>query len=151
MHAHSEHANVCRPKSKKTLCTSNQECTLAGDSAATCAFVGDFSLGISYGSIPCNLCASSEPICLVTESSSSSPKVSVGACTCLLQATPLQSCSAKDLSLRVVPDASQMCAVSLHSGASSRSVSSIYDWNYLAATPCILISMANAYCYDVGR
>ena len=56
-----------------------------------------------------------------------------------------------DISMRVVPDASQMCAVSLHAGASSRSVSARYDWNYLAAAPCILISMANAYCYEVNR
>lgn len=54
------------------------------------------------------------------------------------------------MGLRVVPDAGQMCAVALHTGASSRSVSAMYDWNYLAATPCILISMSNAYCYAVG-
>lgn len=52
--------------------------------------------------------------------------------------------------MRVIPDASQMCAVSLHAGASSRSVSALYDWNYLAAAPCILISMSNAYCYEIG-
>ena len=43
-----------------------------------------------------------------------------------------------------------MCAVSLHAGASSRSVSALYDWNYLAAAPCLLISMSNAYCYEVS-
>ena len=43
-----------------------------------------------------------------------------------------------------------MCAVSLHAGASSRSVSALYDWNYLAAAPCVLISMSNAYCYEVS-
>ena len=56
-----------------------------------------------------------------------------------------------DLRQRVVPDASQLCAVSLHAGASSRTVSAQYDWNYLAAAPCILISMGNAYCYEISR
>jgi hypothetical protein len=56
-------------------------------------------------------------------------------------------CSRMDLRQRVVPDASQLCAVSLHAGASSRTVSAQYDWDYLAAAPCILISMGNAYCY----
>jgi hypothetical protein len=83
----------------------------------------------------------------VTDSSSAS---TVGVCTCLQQRTPLQSCPAVDMGLRVVPDAGQMCAVALHTGASSRSVSAMYDWNYLATTPCILISMSNAYCYAVG-
>jgi hypothetical protein len=49
-----------------------------------------------------------------------------------------------------VPDASQTFAVSLHAGASSRSVSAPYDWNYLAAAPCVLISMSNSYCYEVN-
>ena len=40
--------------------------------------------------------------------------------------------------------------MSLHAGASSRSVSALYDWNYLAAAPCLLISMSNAYCYEVS-
>ncbi len=53
--------------------------------------------------------------------------------------------------MRVVPDASQMCAVSLHTGASSRSVSALHDWGFLAAAPCIMISMGNAYCYEVNR
>jgi hypothetical protein len=65
--------------------------------------------------------------------------------------TPLQGCSRPDLGLRVVPDASQMCAVSLHAGASSRSISALYDWNFLAAAPCVLISMSNAYCYEVSK
>jgi hypothetical protein len=53
-------------------------------------------------------------------------------------------------------------AVLLHTGASSLSVSVLYKWtslsvsvlhkwNYLAAEPCILISMSNAYCYQVSR
>ena len=138
-----------RPKAERTYCTTNQECQLGGDAAASCALVGDFSLGISYGSVPCNLCPSSQPICLVTDSSGGSSGT-VGVCTCLQQQTPLQSCARSDLSLRVVPDASQMCAVSLHAGASSRSVSALYDWNYLAAAPCVLISMSNAYCYEVN-
>ncbi len=49
-----------------------------------------------------------------------------------------------------MPDASQMCAVTLHTGTSSRSVNALYDWNFLAASPCVLISMANAYCYQVS-
>lgn len=145
---------VRRPKMERTLCTSNQECMLAGESQATCALVGDFSLGTSYGSIPCNLCVSSEPICLVSDSGSSSQQRQqgvVGVCTCMQQPTPLQGCSRVDLSMRVVPDASQLCAVSLHAGASSRTVSARYDWNYLAAAPCVLISMANAYCYEISR
>ena len=60
-------------------------------------------------------------------------------------------CSRMDLRQHVVPDASQLCAVSLHAGASSRTVSAQYDWNYLAAAPCILISMGNAYCYEISR
>ena len=56
-----------------------------------------------------------------------------------------------DLQQRVVQDALQLCAVSLHAGASSRTVSAQYDWNYLAAEPCILISMGNAYCYEISR
>jgi len=64
---------------------------------------------------------------------------------------PKTGCSRMDLRQRVVPDASQLCAVSLHAGASSRSVSAQYDWNYLAAAPCILISMGNAYCYEINR
>jgi hypothetical protein len=137
----------CRPKVERTYCTSNQECSLGGEAAPSCSLVGDFTLGTSYGSVPCNLCPSSQPICLVTDSSSAS---TVGVCTCIQQRTPLQSCSAVDTGLRVVPDAGQMCAVALHTGASSRSVSAMYDWNYLAATPCILISMSNVYCYSVG-
>jgi hypothetical protein len=132
---------------ERTFCTTNQECSLGGNAAASCALVGDFTLGNSYGTVPCNLCPSSQPIGLVTETSSSG---SVGVCTCLQQPTPLQSCSRSDLSMRAFPDASQMCAVSLHAGASSRSVSALYDWSYLAACPCILISASNAYCYEVG-
>jgi len=125
---------------------------LAGDASATCALVGDFSLGTSYGSIPCNMCPVSEPVCLVTQmSSSSSGNGAVGTCSCMQEGLSLQKCSRRDLSLRVVPDASQLCAVSLHTGASSRSVSVLYEWNFLAAAPCIMISMSNAYCYDVSR
>jgi hypothetical protein len=114
--------------------------------------VGDFSLGTSYGSIPCNMCPVSEPVCLVTQmSSSSSGNGAVGTCSCMQEGLSLQKCSRLDLSLRVVPDASQLCAVSLHTGASSRSVSVLYEWNFLAAAPCIMISMSNAYCYDVSR
>lgn len=125
-----------------------QECTLSGAAEATCALVGDFSLGISYGSMPCNLCPSSEPVCLVSDSSSAAGVV--GTCSCMQQATPLMSCSRLDLSLPVVPDASQMCAVSLNSGTTSRSVSAMYDWNYLAVAPCVMISMGASYCYEVG-
>lgn len=116
-----------------------------------CALVGDFSLGTSYGSMPCNLCPSSQPICLVTDSSISSSSTPVGTCTCMQQQQPLQSCASRDLAMRVVPDASQMCAVTLHTGTSSRSVSAQYDWNFLAAAPCVLISMSNAYCYQVRQ
>jgi hypothetical protein len=35
-------------------------------------------------------------------------------------------------------------AVLLHTGASSLSDSVLYKWNYLAAAPCVLISMSNA-------
>ncbi len=143
--------HTCRPKQERTYCTSNQECMLGGDAAATCALVGDFSLGTSYRSISCNMCPVSEPTCLVSKGSSSSADGAVGVCSCLQEGLVLQRCSSKDLSLRVVPDASQLCAVSLHSGASSRSVSALYDWNYLATAPCILISMSNAYCYEVSR
>ena len=143
---------VGRPKVERTYCTSNQECILTGEASATCSLVGDFSLGTSYGSIPCNLCPTSEPICLVTDSSTNSGGDGVvGACTCLQPTPPLQSCSRADLAMRVVPDASQMCAVSLHAGASSRSISALYEWGFLAATPCIMISMGNAYCYEVSR
>lgn len=139
-----------RPKAERTFCTSNQECALGGaESPAMCALVGDFSLGTSYGSIPCNLCPSSQPICLVADSSAAST-TPVGTCTCMQQQQPLQACSSRDLAMRVVPDASQMCAVTLHTGSSSRSVSAQYDWNFLAAAPCVLISMANAYCYQVS-
>lgn len=115
--------------------------------------MGDFSLGTSYGSIPCNLCASQEPVCLVTDSSmtSNGEGGAVGICSCMQQTTFFQSCSRADMAMRVVPDASQMCAVSLHAGASMRSVSAMYEWGYLAATPCVLISMGNAYCYEVSR
>lgn len=140
---------VNRPKVERTACTTNQECALEGDAAAMCSLVGDFSLGTSYGSIPCNLCTSSQPLCLVTDSSSASNNVA-GVCACMQQRPQLQSCSRADLAMRVVPDASQLCAVSLHAGASSRSMSALYDWNFLAATPCVLISMGNAYCYEVG-
>jgi hypothetical protein len=27
----------------------------------------------------------------------------------------------------------------------------LYEWNFLAAAPCIRISMSNAYCYNVSR
>ena len=64
---------------------------MAGESQSTCALVGDFSLGTSYGSIPCNLCTSSEPICLVTDSGSSgAASGAVGVCTCMQQPTPMQ-------------------------------------------------------------
>jgi hypothetical protein len=43
-----------------------------------------------------------------------------------------------------------MCAVSLHSGVLSRSVSVLYDWNFLAMCPCILIRASNTYCYEVS-
>ena len=143
---------VSRPKIERTYCTSNQECVLTGEASASCSLVGDFSLGTSYGSIPCNLCPTSEPVCLVTDSSQSRTSTGVvGVCTCLQPTPPMQSCSRADLAMRVVPDASQMCAVSLHTGASSRSVSAMHDWAFLAAAPCILISMGNAYCYEVNR
>jgi hypothetical protein len=35
-------------------------------------------------------------------------------------------------------------AVLMHTGASSLSDSVLYKWNYLAAAPCVLISMSNA-------
>jgi hypothetical protein len=124
---------------------------LVGEAAATCAFVGDFSLGTSYGSLPCNMCPASEPVCLVTSGSTGAMNGAVGVCSCLQQGTAMQSCSRRDLGLRVVPDALQLCAVSMHAGASSRLVSALYDWNYLAAAPCILISMSNAYCYEISR
>lgn len=144
-------AMIHRPKVERTYCTTNQECTLAGDDSATCALVGDFSLGTSYGSIPCNLCSSQEPVCLVTDSSSSNSGAAVGVCSCMQQTTTFQSCSRVDVAMRVIPDASQLCAVSLHAGASSRTISAMYEWNYLAAAPCVLISMGNAYCYEVSR
>ena len=86
-----------RPKAERTYCTTNQECQLGGDAVASCALVGDFSLGISYGSVQCNLCPSLQLICLVTDSSGGSSGT-VGVCTCLQQQTPLQSCARSDLS-----------------------------------------------------
>lgn len=125
---------------------------LEGEAAATCSLVGDFSLGTSYGSMPCNLCPSSQPMCLVSDSSSggSGSAVAVGVCACMQQRQPFQSCSNVNMGMRVVPDASQLCAASLHAGASSRSTSALYDWNFLVAAPCVLISMGNAYCYKVS-
>ena len=65
------------------------------------------------------------------------------------QVTPVQSCNSQDVGLRVTPDASQMCAVSLDYRRVSTSTGVSMSWNALVVGPCILISQANAYCYNV--
>ena len=53
------------------------------------------------------------------------------------------------VSLRVTPDASQLCAISLDYRRVSMSTGISMDWGSLAVGPCILISQSNAYCYSV--
>lgn len=133
-----------RPKLERTYCTSNQECTLQGAASASCALVGDFSTGTSYGTMPCNLCPSSQPICLTIKDQTK------GICTCLQSGEPvLQSCRNVDVQDRVFPDASQLCAITLDARRVSTQTAASIDWNSLAAAPCVLISPSNAYCYNV--
>ena len=116
---------------------------LQGAAAASCALVGDFSTGTSYGTLPCNSCPSFQPICLAIQDQTK------GICTCLQTPPTLQSCRRADLADRVFPDASQLCAISLdYRRLSTQTITSL-DWNALATAPCILVSPSNAYCYNV--
>lgn len=133
-----------RPKLERSYCTSNMECRLQGDAESMCALVGDFSTGESFGTLACSQCMTSQPVCLVSGKDSSK-----GICSCMLQSTPVQSCSMQDVSQRVTPDASQMCSISLDFRRISQSTTISMDWNSLAVGPCILISQANSYCYNV--
>lgn len=138
-----------RPKIQRTYCTSHQECQLQGEAAASCALVGDFQRPENtYGTMPCNSCPTSQPICLVGASAGSSR----GVCSCL-QSTPVfQSCTRADIGYRVIPSAAQLCAVALASRRTAAAPSSLtpsMDWNSLAAAACSTISMSNAYCYSV--
>ena len=95
-------------------------------------------------------CAS-QPTCHVLDGSSR-----VGTCSCMQQQTPLQSCSVTSAGRSVMPDASQMCTVSIRGGSrrnggnDASSLNIFYDWNSLSTTPCVLISSGNSYCYNVG-
>ena len=133
-----------RPKLERSYCTSNAECWLEGDAAASCELVGDFTTGSSYGTMPCNSCPTTEPICLVSGKDNTK-----GVCSCMQAATPTQSCTSVDVANRVFPDASQMCAVSLDFRGVSASTSASLEWGSLAAAPCVLVSSSNAYCYNV--
>ena len=117
---------------------------MQGTASASCALVGDYSTGTSYGALPCNLCPSSQPICLVIKDNTK------GTCTCLQSGEPvLQSCTRADAADRVFPDASQLCAITLDYRRVSTQTAISIDWNSLAAAPCVLISPSNAYCYNV--
>lgn len=83
-----------RPKLERTYCTSNGECVLQGDAASMCALVGDFQTGESFGTLQCNQCITSQPVCLISGRDSSK-----GVCSCMLQVFP--SLSAVALALTV--------------------------------------------------
>jgi hypothetical protein len=67
----------------------------------------------------------------------------------MMQRTSVQSCQSSDAGLRVVPDSSQLCAIAMDSRRRAASTEISADWGSLAIGPCILISMSNAYCYNV--
>ena len=91
-----------RPKTERTYCTSNQECTLQGTASASCALVGDYSTGTSYGTMPCNMCPSAQPICLAIKDQTK------GICTCLQSGEPvLQSCRSVDINSRYLSNPSR--------------------------------------------
>lgn len=121
-----------------------QECQLEGDAAASCALVGDFQRPEStYGTMPCNSCPTSQPICLVGQDTTR------GVCSCMQSQPAFQSCRGADLADRVFPDASQLCAVALDSRRVSTQTSTSMSWNSLAAAACGIISPSNAFCYNV--
>ena len=89
--------------------------------------------------------------CVVTAGFPGSMNDAVGVCSCLQQGTAKQSCCRRDLGLLVVPDALQLCSCALCCCQRGLPQAVIYKWNYLAAAPCVLLSMSNAYCYQVSR
>lgn len=122
-----------------------QECQLEGAAAASCALVTDFQTGESHGTMPCTSCSSSQPICLVTKGGTGK-----GVCSCLQTGAPVfQSCRGADVTDRVMPDVSQLCALSLDARRQSTRIANSVDWNSLAASPCAIVSASNAYCYNV--
>lgn len=128
-----------RPKRERTPCTSNDQCSL-GD--ATCTLVNDFSTGGGYGSIECASCPR-EKTCHITDMNTG-----VGKCTCMQMQTPVLACSPSSVGRPVMPDASQMCAVSTDlSGI--RTTNMFYSWSSLATAPCALIGPGTAQCYNV--
>jgi hypothetical protein len=98
----------------------------------------------SYGTLPCNECMTGQSICLI-----SGRDTTKGLCSCMLQKASIQSCTGDNAGLRVNPDASQLCSISLDFRRMSTSSQVSADWGSLAVGPCILISMANSYCYNV--
>lgn len=121
----------------KTQCSSHQECALP---STECGFV-DAYLQPSFGNVLCGACTS-RPMCLVASAGA------VGHCVCTLRPTSYQACS--QVGMRIMPDPTQLCLVSLASSAFSAS-SSTYSagWPSLAAAQCALLNQAQTYCLNV--
>lgn len=133
-----------RPKLQRTYCTTNQECALEGEAAASCVLASDFQRPENtHGTLPCNSCPTSQPICLVGQDTTR------GVCSCMQTPPVFQSCKRSDLADRVFPDASGLCAVALDSRRVSSQTATSLDWNSLSASACAIVSPGNAYCYNV--
>jgi hypothetical protein len=138
---YTQQCTCSQPVLARTYCTTNSQCYQQGDEGSICALVNDFSTGSSHGAMECAQCEAT-PTCHILQGNG------VGVCSCMQQATPVQTCSSPLLSA-VMPDASQMCVVDMDI-ASMSTTNAFYDWNSLATTPCVLISSGNANCYSVG-
>ena len=120
----------------QTRCGSHSECALP---STECGFV-DAYLQPSFGNVLCSACTA-RPMCLASSSSG-------GQCVCTLRPTTYQTCSQPGM--RVIPDATQLCLVSLTSSAFSSSSSSYAaGFPSLAAAPCALLNQADTYCLSV--
>lgn len=135
-----------RPKRQQTYCTSNAECALIQDEEDPpyCALVGDYTTGYSYGSLPCQACLSSQPVCHTLD-----PESTFGTCTCLSTAPTLLTCPSSEVGRPVsLLSADSLCLTSL-SPSSWYNAEAFYGWETLATTPCAVVPPGNAYCYRV--
>ena len=132
-------------KRERQFCTTNDECRIQGrDNPAICALVSDFTTGESFGSMECQDCSTTTPVCHILDTNSR-----VGVCSCMQSRVLISGCEGSSLGADVFPNPADLCGVNLDRGARS-TTNFYYDWSRLATAPCALINPSQAWCYDTG-
>ncbi|KAJ1465921.1 hypothetical protein T484DRAFT_1757076 [Baffinella frigidus] len=125
----------------RTACINHAQCQ---DSQATCGLLDTAFLPTSFGTTPCQSCASGPSMCIDAPGGAR--------CACPLRNQGFETCSVNDVSKGIVPDPLALCLVTLGSGTqndASRSVDYSLSYSDLAAAPCEMLLTAQTFCYTV--